>query len=156
MSIINLAPKQKAVWSLKRGGHTNMDISIRLGVSPQFVGQTLNAVGSKISKALVEVARANNVRIQQLYPDKGILVGYHPGLDTLTIVSQTARDGTRIWYWNETPEDCGVCELNPSCKEYLLNEAEETKISLSDEEKKYTPTKLARVVFSRLVPGLKT
>ena len=156
MSVISpLAPKQRIIWSLRRGGMGKSDIATRLGVSPQFVHQTLNAVEAKISRALVEVSRANNVRMRELSPEKGILVGYHPGLSTLTVISQTARDGIRIWYWHEKPEDCEACELRNACKDYLLNEAEETKVSLTHEEREYPPAKLARVIFSRLIPGLK-
>ena len=156
MSVISpLAPRQRAIWSLRRGGLGKSDIAARLGVSPQFVHQTLNAVEAKISRALVEVSRANNVRMRELNPEKGILVGHHPGLNTLTVISQTARDGIRIWYWHEKPEDCETCELKISCRNYLLNEAEETKVSLTPEEKEHPPAKLARIIFSRLIPGLK-
>lgn len=147
-----LAPRQEAVWALQREGLKEAEIARRLGISRQFVHQTLNATVAKVSKALVEAAQANRIQIRRLEPLKGIAFGYHHGLKTNTIISYTLKHGVQVWFWYEKPEDCERCEQREVCRSYLLNEAEERKIKLSEHELNSPPAKLAHIIFSKLIP----
>lgn len=150
-----LAPKQKMIWSLRKKGLEPVEIAKRINTSRQFVHQTLNAADVKVSNLLTEAAQMNRIEIQRLDVRNGILVGYHRGLETQAVISYSGKHGVQVWYWYENPEGCEVCEQILHCKNYLLDEAEEQGIPLNEDEKKLPPAKLAQVVFSRLIPGLK-
>lgn len=150
-----LAPRQKIVWSLRRSGLEPVEIAKKLNASRQFVHQTLNAADAKLSGLLTEEARASRIEIQHLDVKSGILVGYHRGLGTRAVISYSGEHGVQVWYWHENAEACKACELLHQCKSYLLDEARERGIPLAPNEMEMLPAKLAHVVFSRLIPGLR-
>ncbi len=156
MSFSNfLAPKQNMIWSLRRKGFEPVEIAKKLKTSRQFVHQTLKAADSKIYNLLTEVAQANKVEIQRLDVKNGILIGYHRGFETPVIVSYSSKHGVQVWYWHENPESCEKCEFEPQCRSYLIDESEERGIELTEDEKRLPPAKLARIVFSKLISGVK-
>ena len=156
MSFEGLAPKQNVIWSLRRKGLEPVEIARRLKTSRQFVHQTLNTADSKVSAFLSDTAQANRIEIQSLDIRNGILVGFHRGLETPAVISYSGEQGVQVWYWHERAEACEACEQVHRCKSYLLNEAEEREIELTEDERKLPPARLAHVVFSRLTPGLKS
>jgi len=151
----SLAPRQKMIWSLRRRGFQPVEIARKLDTSRQFVHQTLNAADAKVSNLLTETAGMNRIEIQHVDVKNGILTGYHRGLETQVVISYSGKNGLRVWYWYENPDACEDCEQTHQCKNYLLDEAEEYGIPLIRDEKKLQPAKLARIVFSRLIPELK-
>jgi hypothetical protein len=140
------------MWSLRRRGLRPAQIAEELGTSRQFVHQTLATVDARVSSLLLESARANRIEIHSVDVTNGILSGYHRGLGTRTVVSFSDKHGVQVWYWHENPESCVACSRMSECMEYLLDEAEERGVQLTDEERKLAPAKLTRVVFWRLMP----
>jgi len=140
---------------LRRRGLEPVEIARELNTSRQFVHQTLNAADAKVSGLLTEAARANRIEIQLLDVRNGVLTGYHRGLEKQVVISYSGKHGVQVWYWYENPGACENCELMPQCRDYLLDEAEEQRIPLTRDEKGLPPDRLARLVFSRLIPGLK-
>lgn len=151
-----LAPRQLEVWSLRRDGTKPVEIARRLDTSRQFVHQTLDVADAKISHLLTQVAKASKIEIQHLDVRNGILLGNHRGLETQVVISFSAKHEVQIWYWYDKLEACDSCELENHCRTCLLDEAEERGITLTTDEKALPPAKLARNLFSRLIPGLKT
>ncbi len=151
----SLAPRQKTIWSLRRRGFQPVEIAKKLNTSRQFVHQTLNAADAKVSNLLTEMAGMNRIEIQHVDVRNGILLGYHRGLKTQAVICYSGKNGLRVWYWYENPDACEECTLIHQCKTYLLDEAEEYGIPLTPDEKKRQPAKLARILFSRLIPELK-
>ncbi|MEM2906421.1 MAG: hypothetical protein QW587_11910 [Candidatus Bathyarchaeia archaeon] len=147
-----LSPRQGLIWALRRRGFEPVEIAKELGTSRQFVHQTLNAANSKVSKLLTETAQANRIEVQLKDVRNGVLAGYHRGLEKQAVVSYSAKHGVQVWYWYENPATCEACESMPQCRDYLLDEAEEREIPLTTEEKMLPPGRLARLVFSRLIP----
>jgi len=150
-----LAPRQGLVWSLRRRGFEPVEIAKELKTSRQFVHQTLNAADAKVSSLLTETARANRIETLLLDVRNGVLTGYHHGLGKQVVISYSGKHGVQVWYWYEKPTACADCELTQQCREYLLDEAEEREMPLTAEEKGLPPAQIARVVFNRLIRGLK-
>jgi len=46
----------------------------------QTVNKTLNAIDSRVTKALLEAAQVNRVEISRVDPEKGFLLGRSPSL----------------------------------------------------------------------------
>ena len=131
-----------------------VEIARQLNTSRQFVHLTLSAADAKVSDILLDVARSNKIDVQILDVKKGILVGHHHGLGTRAVVSLSGKLGVQVWHWYENLDACDACEQAYNCRDYLLVEAEELGVQISDEERLMQPSKLARVLFSRLIPGL--
>jgi len=149
-----LSARQGLIWSLRRKGLEPVAIAKELKTSRQFVHQTLIAADARVSELLTAEARANRIEMRLLDVHNGILVGYHRGLGKDVVISLSGKHGVQVWYWYDSPA-CKGCEQVRHCRDYLLDEAEERGIRLSGGEKGLPPARLARVVFSRLIPGLK-
>lgn len=50
--------------------------------------------------------------------------------------------------------DCASCKWVERCRRRLLDEAEERNVQLSAEERELPPSRLAHLIFSRVIPGL--
>jgi len=151
-----LSPRQKLIWSLLSRGLSVSEVARRLRTTPQYVHQTKRAAEAKLLRALMEAARASSIQIKLARPEAGILWGYHPGLRRDAIITYTARQGIKIWYWYDNPEEVTDQAFLNETREYLLTFAEERGIHLAEEEKKLHPAKLANIIFSRLLPGVKS
>jgi len=99
---------------------------------------------------------ANNFQIKRPYPEKAILLGYHPALDREAVVTYTTNHGIKVWYWHDNPEEVTDEDFLHETREYLLDVAEERGIELTEEEKEIHPGRLAHILFSKLIPGLKS
>ena len=75
------SPRQGLVWSLRRRGLEPPEIAKELEASRQFVHQTLSAADAKVSRLLMEAARANRMEVQSIDVKNGLLTGYHRGLE---------------------------------------------------------------------------
>ena len=73
-----LSQKQKTIWSLLNKGLSIVTIAEKLHATRQFVNQTKLAAEARLSTTLLDVAQANDLQITKLYPQQGILLGYHP------------------------------------------------------------------------------
>lgn len=126
-----------------------------LKTSRQYVNQTKLAAEARLSKALLEVAQVNNLQVRRFYPDKAILLGYHPGLNQETVVTYTSNHGIRVWYWHDNPEMVTDEVFLRETRHYLIDMANERGIELTAKEKEMHPARLAQAIFSKLIPRLR-
>jgi hypothetical protein len=146
-----LSQKQKIVWSLTSKGLSVADIADRLKTSRQNVNQTRQTAEAKLSKALMEVARVNDLQVTQLHPEEALLIGYHPVLRRKAVVTYTTSHGIKVWYWHDNPEEETNQDFLKQAREYLLDIAKERDLEIEDAATIH-PAKLARIVFRKLAP----
>jgi DNA-binding CsgD family transcriptional regulator len=149
-----LSLKQRTVWSLVNKGLSAITIADKLKTTRQFVNQTKLAAEAKLTATLLDVAQANDLQVQKLYPRAGVLLGYHPGLGRKAILTYSTNYGIKVWYWHDRPEEVTNEEFLKQTRTYLLDIAEERRIEVKGAEKMH-PAKLAHLIFSELIPELK-
>ena len=139
-----------------RSGLSAKQIGERLKTSRQYIHQVATLADAKVSEALLSVARSANIQVKMVDARSGVLLGYDPTLASKTLVTYTKKYGVRIWHWYERIEDIKDPSYIDEVRAYLLNEADERGITLTEEEKRAHPAELARVVFERLIAGLES
>jgi DNA-binding CsgD family transcriptional regulator len=149
-----LSQQQKTVWSLIAQGLSAAAIAAKLETTRQFVNQTKLAAEARLSTTLLDVAQANAVQVTKVYPREGLLLGYHPGIGRRAIITYSTSHGIKVWYWHDDPEQVTNEEFLKQTRAYLLDIARERHIDVKD-AKDMHPGKLARLVFSELIPELK-
>jgi len=147
-----LTDRQLEIWSLRFKGLSKAEVGRRLGITRQAVYDAEKYTLEKVEAALLHVAEASRIEVRYIDPTKGILHGYDPATESRVIVTFSARNGVQTWHYEQP--DCGSCTWVESCKQRLLNEAEEREIMLSTEERVLPPSSLAHVIFSKAIPGL--
>jgi transcriptional regulator len=147
-----LTPRQRHLWALKFGGLTESDISRREEISRQSVHIILDVAREKISQALKETVEVNRIRVEHLDVAKGILVGESLEFGHKVVVTYSPSNGIRIWYAHDA--DCRECKLDKSWVKVILKEAQERRIELSDAELRLPPRTLAKLIFSKMLPGV--
>ena len=150
-----LSQKQKTVWSLIGKGFSVSIIADKLKTTRQYVNQTRLTAQAKLSTTLLEVAHANDLQVTRLYPKEAILLGYHPALKRKAVVTYSPNHGIKVWYWHDNPEEVTNEEFLRQTREYLLDVAKERDIKM-DNSAQIHPAKLAHVIFSKLIPELKS
>ena len=144
-----LTPKQKRFWRLRFDGLTQAEISREMDVSRQTVNKTLNVIDSKVTKALLEAAQLNKIKISRVDMEKGFLLGHSSNLGMATLITFSDKNGIQIWYKGEGR--CSECEWLDSCKEKLLTEAKVRDIPLPRNSKDMEPSKLADLLFKKIM-----
>ena len=129
-----------------------IQIANQMKASRQYVQQTLKIAEGKISKCLLDAARSNDLEIRGIRPDRGALLGYNRVLGRNVVVTYTSKYGIKVWYWYDKPEEVRDEKLLDEAREYLFNQAAERGIRLSHDEKNMHPARLARTVFSKILP----
>ena len=156
MSYISpLSPKQKVVWSMINNGLSTSEVAERLNSTIQYVYQTKRNAEAKLSRALMEAAESNSIKIRRLSVDKGILLGYHPGLNLEAVVTYTSQKGIKVWYWYEDPEEVTDDAFLSETREYLLSLADERHLDITEKQRGEHPARLANMIFSRLIPEVR-
>jgi DNA-binding CsgD family transcriptional regulator len=150
-----LSQKQKTVWSLIREGFSVSAIATKLNTTRQYINQTRLTAEAKLSATLLDVAGANDIQVTKLYPKKAILLGYHPALKRKAIITYTTSHGIKVWYWHDKPEEITNENFLRQTRKYLLDIAKEQGIELEDTTEIH-PAKLAHIIFSKLVPEVRT
>jgi len=150
-----LSQKQKTVWSLIGKGFSVSIIADKLKTTRQYVNQTRLTAQAKLSTTLLEVAHANDLQVTRLYPKEAILLGYHPALKRKAVVTYSSNHGIKVWYWHDNPEEVTNEEFLRQTREYLLDVAKERDIKIENSAQIH-PAKLAHVIFSKLIPELKS
>ncbi len=149
-----LSQSQKAVWSLVSKGFAVSKIAEKLHTTRQYVNQTRLTAEAKLSTALLEVARANDLQVARLYPKDAVLFGYHPALKRRAIVTYSTSHGIKVWYWHDNPEEVTDIAFLNQTRQYLIDIAKEHGIEIENTEKVH-PAKLAHQIFCQLIPELK-
>jgi hypothetical protein len=150
-----LSQKQNVVWSLINKGFSVSAIADKLGTTRQYVNQTRLTTEAKLSTTLLEVARTNDLQVTRLYPKEAILLGYHPALKRKAIITYSTSHGIKVWYWHDNPEEVTNEDFLRQTREYLLDLAKERNIQVEDAAKIH-PARLASIIFSKLIPELKS
>ena len=149
LSMGYLTLRQKRIWDLKSKGFIEVNIARRLNVTRQTVHKALNVANTKVSQALLETAKINKIRVKAVDPTDGILIGYSPEFKTTAMITFSARNGVQIWYRHEG--DCENCDQLQACRTTLLAEAEDRNIQLPENPNSMPPSKLAEILFSRII-----
>jgi len=140
------------IWGMRRDGLSLAEIARRLGVTRQAISKSMKEIDSKVSRTLEATAAAAKIEVRYLDPERGVLLGYSHEVDDRVILTFSTRHGVHIWHYYTGK--CSGCELHETCREVILNEAEERGILLTAEEKASSPAEIARLVFSKVIPGL--
>jgi hypothetical protein len=128
------------------------EVAERLKKTFQYINQTKQIAEAKLSDALIRVGETSNLQIKRVLPKEGILWGYHPGLGLDAFVTYTSKQGMRVWYWYDNPNEVSDERFLLEAKRYLLNLAYERQIQLSEDEIQLHPALLAKHVFGKLIP----
>ena len=150
-----LSQSQKAVWSLISTGLSVTKIADKLKTTRQYVNQTRLTAQAKLSTTLLEVAQVNDLQVTRLYPQQAILLGYHPALKRKAIITYTTSHGLKVWYWHNNPEEVTDQAFLNQTRQYLIDIAKERCVEIENAENLH-PAKLAHIIFSKLIPELKT
>jgi hypothetical protein len=137
--------KQFKFWKLRRDGLPNINIARSFNISRQAVSRALISMDKRIENTLLEMAQANQIEVESINSERGILFGHSIPLDASAIIFVSAKHGVQVWYEHEG--DCGTCTRYTQCIELLWDLADEMKIKL---EKTDDPTKLADELFGKL------
>ena len=143
--LLPMDEKQFAFWKMRRGGTPNITIANLLGISRQAVSKALLVMDGKIESALREMAQANQIAIEKINTERGILIGRSIPFQTAAIIFVSEKHGMQVWY--EHDGDCGTCQRYTECIELLWDYATELSIRI---EKTADPTKMAEVLFAKV------
>jgi len=145
-----LSQRQLDIWEMMRGGLTQSDIAKRLGISRQAINRLAQSIPDKVTAALNDASRLNNIEARILDSSRGVLVGWSKDLQTEAIITLHPKIGLRVWYQHRLGR-CVICPDKKQCRSLLLENANEYGISLSRHERELDPSKLSNVIFSRLL-----
>jgi hypothetical protein len=137
--------KQFGFWAMRRSGVPNIAIANRLGISRQAVSRALLLMDEKIESTLREMAQANQIAIEKINAERGILLGRSIPVITPAIIFVSEKHGMQVWY--EHDGECGTCQRYTECIELLWDYATELKIRI---EKTADPTKMAEELFIKV------
>jgi DNA-binding CsgD family transcriptional regulator len=146
-----LSQTQKIVWQMITKGLSTTTIAEKLKTTRQFVNQTKLAAEAKLSTTLMDIAQANDFQVTKLYPQQGLLLGYHPALKRKAILSYSTNYGIKVWYWHNNAEEVTNEEFLRQTRLYLLDIVKERSIEIENAENLH-PAKLATLIFSKLMP----
>ena len=137
--------KQFGFWALRRGGISNIGIANRFGISRQAVSRALLLMDDRIGTTLREMAQANQISVEKINAERGILLGRSIPFQTAAIIFVSEKHGVQVWY--EHDGDCGACQRYTECIELLWDYATELGIRI---EKTSDPTKMAEELFANV------
>jgi hypothetical protein len=140
-----LSEKQFEFWRLRRSGLPNINIARSFNISRQAVSRAILTMDERIEKTLLEMAHANQIEVEKVNSERGILFGHSVPFNASAIIFVSAKHGMQVWYEHEG--DCGACNRYTQCIELLWDFADEMKLKL---EKTDDPTKLADELFEKL------
>jgi hypothetical protein len=137
--------KQFGFWVRRRGGESNIGIANRSGISRQAVSRALLLMDEKIESTLRGMAQANQITMEKINAERGILIGRSIPFHTTAIIFVSERHGVQVWY--EHDGDCGTCQRYTECIELLWDYATELGVRI---EKTADPTKMAEELFVKV------
>ena len=137
--------KQFGFWKMRRNGSSNITIANLLGISRQAVSRALLVMDEKIESTLREMAQANQIAIEKINAERGVLIGRSIPFQVVVIIFVSEKHGMQVWY--EHDGDCGSCQRYTECIELLWDYATELGIRI---EKTADPTKMAEELFKKV------
>ncbi|CCJ34959.1 hypothetical protein BN140_0036 [Methanoculleus bourgensis MS2] len=142
---LSLDSRQFAFWSLRRSGLPNIRIAERFRISRQAVSKALLTMDRKVEETLLDIANANQIEVERLNAEIGVLFGQSIPFDAGAIVFVSKDHGVQVWYEHEG--DCGACPRYARCIELLWDYADELGIALTKTD---DPTRMADELFAKL------
>lgn len=143
--LLPMNEKQFAFWRMRRSGTSNITIANLLGISRQAVSRALLVMDEKIETTLREMAQANQIAIEKINPERGVLIGRSIPFQAAAIIFVSEKHGMQVWY--EHDGDCGDCQRYTECIELLWDYATELGIAI---EKTADPTTMAEELFANV------
>jgi hypothetical protein len=143
--LLPMNDKQFGFWRMRRSGTPNITIANMVGISRQAVSKALLIMDEKINSALREMAQANQIAIERINAERGVLLGRSIPFQTAAIIFVSEKHGVQVWY--EHDGDCGTCQRYTECIELLWDYATELGIRI---EKTADPTKMAEELFTKV------
>jgi hypothetical protein len=137
--------KQFGFWKMRRNGSSNISIANLLGISRQAVSRALLIMDDKIETALREMAQANQIAIEKINAERGVLIGRSIPFQAAAIIFISEKHGMQVWY--EHDGDCGTCQRYTECIELIWDYATELGIRI---EKTADPTEMAEELFANV------
>jgi hypothetical protein len=150
-----LSQSQKDIWALISTGLSVSKIAKKLKTTRQYVNQTRLISEAKLSTTLLDVAQVNDLQVTKLYPKQAILLGYHPALKRKAIIIYTTNHGLKVWYWHDNPQEVTDTAFLKQTRQYLMEIAMERGIQIENSAEIHL-AKLAHMIFTKLIPELKT
>ena len=145
-----LTSHQKNVWDMISDGLTQSEIARRLNVTQQAVSQVVDSISERVTTALNDAARLNEIEPRFIDSTKGIMLGWSNCFKTEAVIMFNPKMGLQVYYQNRLG-DCDVCVRKRTCKSKLLKNIEVLGISLTAQERSLSPSELSGVVFSRVI-----
>ena len=142
---LSLDSRQFAFWSLRRSGLPNIRIAERFRISRQAVSKALLTMDRKVEETLLDIANANQIEVERLNAEIGVLFGQSIPFDAGAIVFVSKDHGVQVWYEHEG--DCGACPRYARCIELIWDYADELGIALTKTD---DPTRMADELFAKL------
>ena len=143
--LLPMNDKQFAFWKMRRSGTPNITIANLLGISRQAVSKALLVMDEKIALALREMAQANQIAIEKIDEERGILLGRSIPFQTAAIIFVSEKHGIQVWY--EHDGDCCSCQRYTECIELLWDYANELGLKIG---KTADPTTMAEELFEKV------
>ena len=153
LSSAYLTTRQLEIWNMNRHGESRAEIGKMFGFTRQAVYDALKISMEKVDTALKQTADASSIVIIRVDPKNGILLGQMPIDSSRVIISFSKKHGVQTWHFEEP--NCNVCAYVKRCGERLLDETKERGVELEAEQRKLPPSKLAHIIFSKLIPELR-
>jgi len=143
--LLPMDDKQFTFWKMRRSGTPNITIANRLGISRQAVSKAILVMDEKIESALRDMAQSNQITIDTINAERGILLGQSIPFQTAAIIFVSGKHGVQVWYDHDG--NCGTCQRYTECIELLWDYATELGIRI---EKTAEPTKMAEELFTKV------
>ncbi len=143
-----LTGRQLDIWTFMREGLSQSEIARKLDLSRQRVNQLVQTIPTRITEALLDAAKLNQIEPRTLDAARGMLLGFSEEFQTEVVITVHPETGVRVWYQHNLGR-CKICSNKKTCKSMLLKNVEALGISLSADEKALDPSKLASLAFSR-------
>ena len=137
--------KQFGLWTMRRSGVPNITIANQLGISRQAVSHALLAMDQRIESTLREMAHANQIAVEKVNTERGVLLGRSIPFNTAAIIFVSQKHGIQVWY--EHDGDCGSCQRYTECIELLWDYATELGVKI---KKTADPTDMAEELFKNV------
>ena len=150
-----LTEQQKIVWHLVCQGLSISAIASKRKTTRQYVNQTRLTAEAKLSSALLGVAQVNDLQVIKIDTKNAILLGHQPALKRKAIVTYSTNFGVKVWYWHDNPEEVTNKNFLKQTQAYLIDLAKERGIEVESAQSMH-PAKLADIIFSKLMPEVKS
>jgi hypothetical protein len=140
-----LTSREIDIWDLRRKKNTQSQIGRMMGVSRQAIHKAYRIIDQKVEQAFMEAAESNNLEARVIDLVEGIMEAYSPAHRIPVIVSFSKVNGLKVWYLYEG--NCDDYHLESSCRQLLMNEANERGVELRAVDELKKPTNLALKIF---------